>query len=380
MNQCFDEGRLRAYADGELSEFERAAMGLHLTACAACRRALAATTAAADQTRLLLAPATPPNQHAALAQFRAAHPVLLPQEELLVNQTPKQSRGLRRAWIAPIAVIAVLAALLALPPVRAAADSLLQIFRVQQVVFVPVNTDRIRQLDNLNFDSKTLFLAEPKMEGDAKPQTVASAQAASAAVGFAVGQPSELPAPANSTSYAVSGKQTGTFQVNVAQARELLRLLDVKDVTLPDALGSAPITVKTEPFAVTTYTGQNYSLSLMQGLSPEVSLPDGVDLSQLGKAMLQILGTAPDQADAMAKSIDWSSTLVVPIPSDIRNVQKVTVNGVDGMLVGTGGKDLPKGEARGMMLYWKSGDQFYVLQATGNISTTEMVLVAESVK
>ena len=379
MHECVEAGTLRAYIDGELNAFERAAVGTHLTACANCRRELAAVIAVADQTRGLLAFAPPPDQHNALAHFQATHQVSI-KEIPTVNQTPKSANRVRRAWLAPVAAVAVLAALLAFPPVRAAADSLLQVFRVQQVVFVPVNTDRIRQLDKLNFDQKTLFLAEPTMTGDKQPRSVASAQAASSEVGFNVGQPSELPAPANATSYSVAGKQTGSFQVNVAQARELLRLLDVKDVTLPDALGAAPITVKTEPFATTEISGTNYSLALIQGRSPEVSLPDGVDLSQLGKAMLQILGTAPDQADAMAKSIDWSSTLVVPMPSDIRDVQKVTVNGTEAMLVGTGGKDLPKGQARGMMLYWKGGDQFYVLRATGNVSTTEMVLIAESVK
>ena len=49
-----------------------------------------------------------------------------------------------RRWLAPVAIVVVAAALLALPPVRAAADQLLQVFRVQTVVFVPVSGERMQ--------------------------------------------------------------------------------------------------------------------------------------------------------------------------------------------------------------------------------------------
>ena len=74
-------------------------------------------------------------------------------------------------------------------------------------------------------------------------------------------------------------------------------LLGIDDVSLPDALGAAPITVDVPAFVETRYHGANYELTLHQGHSPSVTLPDGVDLAQLGKAALRLLGMDADQAE-----------------------------------------------------------------------------------
>ena len=63
--------------------------------------------------------------------------------------------------------------------------------------------------------------------------------------------------------------------------------MGIDDVSIPDALGAAPIVVDVPAFAQAHYHGANYDLTLHQGKSPSVTLPDGVDLSQLGKAALR---------------------------------------------------------------------------------------------
>ena len=376
MSECYDEGRLRAYIDGELPELERALVASHLSTCQRCRMAFGAIVATAQQAATLLAPPAS-SANAAFARFSAAQPVGASRaayQEDLVN-TSRFLSGPRRAWMVTAAVVLVLVSLLAFPPVRAAADSLLQIFRVRSVVFVPVDQARVEKLKSLNFDGKNLFVGKPTFEGDRQPKDVADAAAASSAVGFAVGQPSALPGTATASSYKVVGAQKGSFQVDVASARELLKLLDVQNVTLPDSLGQSPIVVNTQPLAVTSYSGHGYTLALTQGRSPEVTLPDGVDLAQLGSAALQALGTPADQAATMARSIDWSSTLLVPIPTDLSAVQQVTVNGAPAMIVSSSAD----AEGEGKMLYWQNGDHFFVLKATG-ISETELVAAAESVR
>jgi hypothetical protein len=119
-------------------------------------------------------------------------------------------------------------------------------------------------------------------------------------------------------------------------------------------------------------------LQLIQGRAPLVNLPDGVDLRQLGRAALRVLGMAPEQADALSNQIDWSSTLLFPFPSDLSSVRQVSINGAPGMLT-TGGT---RG-GRTSQLYWQRGDHFYVLELEG-VQSAEAVQIlvqaAESVK
>ncbi|MBC8159692.1 MAG: zf-HC2 domain-containing protein [Roseiflexaceae bacterium] len=375
---CLDHGRIRAFLDGELAEFERATIASHLSTCAACRHMLAEVGTTADFAARMLAAPTVSAPEAALARFRSGLPISTAPQRAAKEQpmTTRTSSGPRRAWITSIATLAVLIGLLALPPVRAAADQLLQIFRVQQVVFVPISQERSQQLESLNFDGQSLFLSEPQFEGGEPqpPQSFASAEQAAAA-GFALNPPTELPSAPVSTNYQGWSSQDMSFQVNVESARELLRLLDIQNVSIPDALGSEPVRVSVGNVASASLRGSGYTLDLTSGASPEVALPEGVDLSQLGSALLQIYGTAPAQAEAMARDIDWTSTLVVPFPADLSQVQQVQVNGANAMLM-RGGNDESQ---RGLSMYWQREGKFYVLGSTG-LDQTELIVAAESIK
>lgn len=282
--------------------------------------------------------------------------------------------GPRRGLFAGLAAIVVLLSLLALPPVRAAADQLLQIFRVQKVLFVPISPERIEQLKKLNFDGKTLFVATPKQVNQpAPPRIVASADAASSAVGFPARQPTVFPSAPSTTEMVVHDRSVVQFQVNVESARQLLALLNVDDVTLPDSLGTKPITGDVPPFLETRYRGNGYTLTLYQGRSPTVTLPDGVELAQLGRVALRVLGMDPDKAAVMSRQIDWSSTLIFPFPKNIRDVRQVQIGGAQGLLINDD-------RGRNWQLYWQNGDRFSVLEGQGRMTDAEIIATAESIR
>jgi hypothetical protein len=382
MKHCSTSGTLRAYLDSELPESEHMAVTAHLEQCSECRADLNDLRVRVEQITFLLSSSTVSSApDSALARIYAtARPEREPLPTPLVSRRTPMDRSQRlRRWAAPLTAIVLVAAMFALPAVRAAADQLLQVLRVQTVVFVPITQERMQQLKNINFDNKTLFLAEPTITNQpGEPQEVATADAAAAIVGFPVEQPATLPNPPTQTAFRVTGRTIAEFQINVASARELLQLTGVDDVTLPDALGAQPITVDMAPAVLTTYTGDGYQLQLIQGRAPLVNLPDGVDLRQLGRAALRVLGMAPEQADALSNQIDWSSTLLFPFPSDLSSVRQVSINGAPGMLT-TGGT---RG-GRTAQLYWQRGDHFYVLELEGNQGAEAvqiLVQAAESVK
>ena len=71
----------------------------------------------------------------------------------------------------------------------------------------------------------------------------------------------------------------------------------------------------------------------MQSRSPEVSLPPGADLAQLGEIGLRILGLDATEAHRFAGSIDWHSTFLVPVPAKEAEFRQVQVNGHPALLV-----------------------------------------------
>jgi hypothetical protein len=291
------------------------------------------------------------------------------------------SRG-RRTAISGFVALMLVAGLLMLPSARAAADAFLQSFRAQSIVFVPVDASRLEQLAQTKLDPSTLFLSMPRVVGTPTTSHVASASEAAGLTGFQPLQPATLPGPTTSTEITVHGDMDVQAQVNVKTVRDLLAALSITGVNLPDALGDAPISAHVPAFVQSRYAGADYSMILVQGTTPTVNLPKGVDLAQLGKAGLLLLGMKPDQADAMSKQIDWSSTLVVPFPENMSNVLRVQVGSSQGMLV-TAEPSPNEINAGGThaVLYWQNGDRFYVLEGSGaNMNPDTMLLVARSVK
>ena len=391
MIHCYNEGALRAYLDGELPDAERTGVAAHLASCAACRSRLEEQRALAGQVATLLAaPTTVPDPYAALPQLRgrlgrdhaAATPYratptasLRSSPEEVMSITARIWAGPRRSLAAALAAIVAVLSLLLFPPVRAAADQLLQIFRVQQVLFMPISQERIEQLQRLNFDKETLFVAQPRLiNTPAAPRTVGSLDEAAALAGFRPAQPALDPAP-TATQIVVHDRRVVEFQVNVEAARQLLALMDVNDVTLPDALGAAPITADVPSVVETRYQGDNYTITLIQSHSPTVTLPDGVDLAQLGKAVLRLLGMPPEQADVLSRQIDWSSTLIFPFPADVNNIRQVVVNDTPALLVSGGNSG-----QRHWQLYWQHGDRFSMLEARGQMRDADLIAIAESIR
>lgn len=279
--------------------------------------------------------------------------------------------GPRRMVATGLAAVVLMLSLLAFPPVRAAANRVLDVFRVQRVLLMPISPERMAQLENLNFDG-SLFVDEPKLVNEpAKPRTVASAAEASQAVGFQVQELTAFPDEVVDTKRQVFDRTVYEFQVNVEGARQLLSLLEINDVTLPDALGEQPIVADVAPWTETRYNGLGYDLDLYQGHSPTMTLPEGTNLQQMGRALLRLLGMEPGRADALSRQIDWSSTLIFPIPPDVSDLRQVMVGDAQGMLVGSG---------QDWMLYWQRGDRFYVLQGHGELEEQQMIAAAESLR
>lgn len=394
MTDCTNEGTLRAYLDRELPVAERDAVADHLAQCVMCRERLDDLRLQTERVGTMMSTGNAnnvPDPHQALQKLKQAAEYAQSDEtssHRASSAAPVWRKYMQTSfWTKKVAiglaVVGVLVGLLALPPVRALADQLLQVFRLQKVVFVPVSSERMEELENLDFDGQTLFISEPEMIKEPNdPQPIETIAEAADVVGYDVYEPTTLSCTPVTTTLEVVDSSAMQFQVNVDGAQQLLEMLDINDVTIPDELGDEPITVDMSQLVAAYYECEQGNYTLIQGRSPSVSVPDGVDLTEPGRALLRLLGVEPHQADILSKEIDWGSTLVFPFPANLETIRQVTVNGVDGLLT-HGSERNDDGEHRHYrshkQLYWQQDDMFYVMMGE-NVGNSDLIEAAESVR
>jgi hypothetical protein len=196
-----------------------------------------------------------------------------------------------------------------------------------------------------------------------QPTAVGSIAEAEAFSGQAVKTLAELGQP--DQIFTMTGG-SGRLIVNVADTRAIVETVGVDPALIPDSLDG-------EPVAVTVYSAvsqQWEEIVLLQSASPLVEYPEDVDTVALGEALLQILGMDSRQARRLARNIDWTNTLLLPVPENIASFSEVQIDGVSGIaLTSLNGRDTA--------LMWQKDGIVYVLSG-GNVA--DLIKVADSLQ
>lgn len=273
------------------------------------------------------------------------------------------------------AVTLLLALVLAFPGTRALASELLNLFRVQQVTVVQVDFTGLQQLTgNDAIGSEMSDMIASSVETTKKPgepQMVDNAEAASELAGFTV----RLPNAMTPSYISVSGSGAFTITVDRAKAQALLNEAGRSDLVLPESIDGAEISVDI-PSAVSTAYGdcptpqteeskdfeRRYPdcVMLVQIPSPTVNAPADVDVAQLAQIALEFTGMSREEAAAFTSTVDWTSTLVVPIPRNAVTYEDVSVDGVTGKLIQRSADDAPQ-----YALLWVKDGIVYAVSGLG---------------
>jgi hypothetical protein len=296
-------------------------------------------------------------------------------------------RARRPGWPRPVlagALVTVVAVAFTLPPVRAVAREFLDLFRVQRFAAVPVDPERLDRLRTNGIDLKTFVGDQIEvLEPAAEPEIVESAEIASALAGVDARLPAAPPRDTTLTEVAVV--RPGAFRVRLDTAKlgELAALLGVEDAHIPAAWEGATVEVHAPPGVALRYDRGESRFVLLQSPGPEVALPDGVDLAELGALGLQMVGMSAQEARLFAARIDWGSTLLVPIPAEGGSFREVDVQGRKGLLVSgrppeRTGEDGTRRPGRWhSVLLWADDDRVYAAAGPGH--GLELLEMAESV-
>jgi hypothetical protein len=290
----------------------------------------------------------------------------------------------RVAWraytpaFAAAAATVLAVALFTLPSVRASAQALLDLFRVRTFAAVEFDEARMEKLEALEKDNALMvFDRQEKLRDPGPRQYFPTADAAGAAAGLpGILKPSYLPTGMTPDSVFVEGAGHARMSVSEAKLRDVLRRLDLQDVTVPSGIDGQWVEVKKPAVVIQRFKSQRNEAGLVQGTSPEMSVPAGMDVARLAEIGLRVLGLDAGEARRIAQVTDWRSTMIVPVPMNASTFRQVTIHGRQGLLITTsGGK---KGRRSGAVVLWTEGDRVLGLMTT--LHSTEAVQIAESVR
>ncbi|HZD10330.1 MAG TPA: DUF4367 domain-containing protein [Candidatus Binatia bacterium] len=270
----------------------------------------------------------------------------------------------RKYVLSGLLVLLLLVVAFSLPPVRAAASDFLGLFRVQKFAAISVSPRQMAMLEQIA--DQGLYPGEfQSVQEPGPPQEVASLEEAAALNGGPVASARALGAPAR---ISVSGPGSGRLIVDMVSARRILRAAELDPQLLPDSLDGAEVDVSIFPAVEQRWDD---GLTFLQSPSPLIDYPDDVDPNVLGEALLQMLGMSQVEAQRLAASIDWSSTLLLPVPENVATFSEVTVNGASALALNS----VDGGDSS---LMWQKDGVIFVL--VGTRSTEELLKIAESVQ
>ena len=308
-------------------------------------------------------------------------------ERLRGAEDEAPARGFRLApALATAAGIAVVVLLFTVPAVRVAAQNALDLFRVHSFEGIEIDPARLDQLralhDQIGKDPSMMVLDQQDViKEPGKPLDYPSADLAGNAAGLpGLKQPrGPLPNGLRFTKAQVQGEGIARLTLHADKLRKVIELLGLTDVQVPGYLDGQKITVHMPPIVSQQFDNGTTHMTLVEAHSPELGLPPGADLKQLGEIGLRILGLDADEARRVAASIDWKSTLVVPVPTSAQSFRQVEVNGQKGLFIRCEMPDSTGARHRsGAVLLWTEGDR--VLGMQSNLPGEDILDLAQSLR
>ena len=375
------EQDLKAYFKANDSDPEAIRIGNHLSECIECQEKADQISPSGVETSrrmYVLAPGndeTSLTRHQAFARFEQQYPVK--ENASMFNRL--FNHKYRFAGVA-LGVVVILSIAMLFPQVRAIGSSFLGLFRVEQFTIIQVDPENIEeQLGSLsNFEF--LLAEDVEFEEFGEMQDVSGKAEASDLAGFSVRLPAAGP---GREKLIVQPGGRISMLVDLPKVQALLDELGLEDLRLPSELNGAEVSMELPVAVVAGYGSCEVSpemmrearvdpdgpipdlrecVTLTQFPSPEINAPPGLDLARIGQAFLQVLGMTPEEAAQFSQSVDWTTTLVIPIPRSGTEYKEIMVDGVEGTLI----MQSERSEFSHYLLVWIKDGIVYALTGPGD--------------
>lgn len=272
----------------------------------------------------------------------------------------------QRRWAFAAAVLLILAFSFTFPSVRAAASEFLGLFRVQKFAAISISPEQVALFEKLAEEG--LNPGDVRISQEPGAQTpVDSLAEAGSLTGMT---PLTLPNLGKPEYVNVLDGGSGSLTIDLIGARAIVEATGNDPMLLPDSIDGARISIVAFPSIEQEWLDDE--IWFIQTASPLVEYPeDMADSVILAEAFLQILGLDEAEAKRLARDIDWTSTLLLPLPENAVTYHEVMVNGVSGMAL----QDI---DSVNSAIVWEKEGIIYLLQ--GKRSPADLQALAASME
>jgi hypothetical protein len=367
---CISQSNLRAYRDGEVDAADGAAIAVHLATCVDCAAHLQEISATSDrveaQIRSLDGGAMNKSVEApaAFARFQAQHGAA-------GNRPPSQpvsfpagifTRRSRPVWVGAVAATILLVGL-AFPSGRSLAQRFLATLRVEKVQPVRLDFSALDGNRPLQEMFSQMLSDKVVVTAKEKSQPAATVGDASELAGFAV---KTISARTDAPTLTVEGQHAFHLTMDRTRMQDILDEAGRGDLALPAAMDGATVSVNIprsvrleygncphehdtpaqpaanseatessagKPGATLKAASWSNCLALVEAPSPQVNFPSDLNIQQLAEIAFQLSGMSATESRQLAQTIDWKSTLVLPMPRGAGSYTQVQVGGAQGTLI-----------------------------------------------
>lgn len=380
---CPADGMLRTFVDGEVAGGEFDAVGSHLRDCKECQARLRVIEEQASCIRRKLGGLTPEpypvDARAAYERYLHAY-----QDRATGSGTllARLAGGWKRPLVGGAAIACAAVMMLSFSPGRTWAQRILEMLRVQKIAVVPVDVSALAAQNGAGREHLLAQFISDNVVVTMKPgapAAVADAATAGQMAGFTVKTLEQLGTPQK-----ILVNNEGAFQMTLNRdwIQAVLDQAGRSDIQIPNSVDGSLVAVHVPKSVHLQYgscgaktdgaapTPDEACINFVQVPSPTVSVPPELNLAALAEAGLQMTGMSAAEAHAFAQTVDWSSTLVIPVPETGGSYRTVQVDGVNGTLI----ESAPHGNFAGRydLIWVKNG----IVYSLGGKGTSDRALAA----
>jgi hypothetical protein len=388
--KCPTDGILRCRIDQELAAPELESVDEHLRSCTSCRARLTEISDRSNRIRDILNILAASNRELSVnpaVAYAQLHQSFVSSTNAKPVWPPRMLTQWKRPAWGVLAAACAIALLVSFAPARTWGQKILEMLRVQKVAVVPIDMPAIGMDGS---DSSSVGRLVAQMISDSvvvtmkpgEPQNATTVEIASQMAGFTVRTLSELGTPDR---ILIEGE--GAFHMTLDRDR-IIDVLDQagrSDIQIPESVNGSTVAVHLPRVVRLVYgtcpsgrpvqgdaadskmagdVAADTCVSFFQVPSPTVSVPPTLNIAALAEAGLQVAGMGAAEAHAFCQTVDWSSTLVVPVPRTNSSSRTVSVDGVYGTLIETA----PHGKFLGEYAFlWVKNGIVYSVNGVGTV-------------
>ena len=363
---CCDEGKLMAYLDRQLAPREMEQVSLHISRCPACRARLDRLRREKDATGRLL------EAYRVAAEGGLQKPVAgrMPAGSTGSTNLTVRRKGVHfvmkryRKALAAVAAAALLIGMFSIAPVRGFASQILQVFRVNGVQVLHFDPADVQELEKaletygkgVNIDSFGEVLRE-------EVNDYARLDPNSVRIGSQrIGLPERLGSFEATSELGIRSGEKLSITPRVEGLNGFLANMGSQKL-LPRALDGKTFSIRIYPVAVRSYgSGGSERISMYRSVSPELRVPDGVNVEEVREALLGIPILPERMRNTLAGIDPYGNTLLIPDFGMERNgpLREVKVNGNDGVFM----EGPPDAYPAHRVLIWPQGGVWNALEGS----------------